>query len=140
MKPEKIIAVRTSKTVYRDGDKMIKVFNEDYKLSDVLREAFNLSLVGETELKAQKFIEVSKIDGKWALVNEYIEGETLEQLIQKNIKAVIVDLDNTLLPWNEVDHSEDMEQWITSMRAHGLGIYLLSNNSSNGSATLATRL
>lgn len=84
MKPEKIIAVRTSKTVYRDGDKMIKVFNEDYKLSDVLREAFNLSLVGETELKVQKFIEVSKIEDKWALVNEYIDGETLEQLMQKN--------------------------------------------------------
>jgi len=84
IKPEKIIAVRTAKTVYRDGDKSIKVFNEDYKLSDVLREAFNLSLVGETALKVQKFIEVTQIDGKWALINEYIEGYTLEYLMQKN--------------------------------------------------------
>lgn len=84
IKPEKIIAVRTSKTVYRDGDKMIKVFNEDYKLSDVLREAFNLSLVCETELKVQKFNEVTQIDGKWALINEYIEGDTLEYLMEKH--------------------------------------------------------
>lgn len=62
------------------------------------------------------------------------------QLIQQNIKAVIVDLDNTLLPWNEENHSEDMEQWITSMRAHGLGIYLLSNNNYNRVAKVAEPL
>lgn len=71
---------------------------------------------------------------------ESIFSVTPEQLIQKNIKAVIVDLDNTLLPWNEVDHSEDMEQWITSMRAHGLGIYLLSNNNYNRVAKVAEPL
>ena len=71
---------------------------------------------------------------------ESIFSVTPEQLIQKNIKAVIVDLDNTLLPWNEVDHSEDMEQWITSMSAHGLGIYLLSNNNYNRVAKVAEPL
>ena len=36
MKLEKVIAVRTSKTVYKDGDRAIKVFDEDYKKSDIL--------------------------------------------------------------------------------------------------------
>jgi len=30
MKLEKVIAVRTDKTVYRDGDKAIKVFSSNY--------------------------------------------------------------------------------------------------------------
>lgn len=65
---------------------------------------------------------------------------TPAQLIQKNIKAVIVDLDNTLLPWNEMNHSVDMEQWITNLRANGLGIYLLSNNNYGRVAKVAEPL
>ncbi len=30
MKLDRVIAVRNSKTIYRDGDKCIKVFNENY--------------------------------------------------------------------------------------------------------------
>ena len=30
MSPEKVIAVRTSKTVYKDGDAAIKVFDENF--------------------------------------------------------------------------------------------------------------
>ena len=41
MKLEKVIAVRTDKTVYRDGQVAIKVFNEDYSTANVL----NLSLI-----------------------------------------------------------------------------------------------
>ena len=31
MELKKVIAVRTAKTVYRDGDKAIKVFGDEYK-------------------------------------------------------------------------------------------------------------
>ena len=41
MKLDKVIAVRTSKTVYKDGDCAIKVFDADYKKSDILNEALN---------------------------------------------------------------------------------------------------
>ena len=40
MNLDRIIAVRTSKTVYRDGDKAIKVFDEDYSKADVLDICF----------------------------------------------------------------------------------------------------
>lgn len=36
-----VIAVRASKTVYRDGDLAIKVFDEGYSKADVLNEALN---------------------------------------------------------------------------------------------------
>lgn len=84
MKLDRIIAVRTSKTVYRDEDKAIKLFNEDYSKSDILNEALNQARVEETGLNIPKVIEVTKIDNKWAIVSEYIEGKTLAQLMQEN--------------------------------------------------------
>jgi aminoglycoside phosphotransferase (APT) family kinase protein len=80
----KTIAVRPKKTIYRDGDRVIKVMNEDYSASDVLYEAFNLSVVQETGFPVQALHEVLKIDGKWALVLDYIEGKTLAELIKEN--------------------------------------------------------
>ena len=84
MRLDRVIAVRTGQTVYRDGDKTIKVFDEDYKKSDVLNEALNQARVEETGLNIPKVIEVSKVDGKWAIVTEYIKGKTLAQLMEEN--------------------------------------------------------
>lgn len=84
MKLDKVIAVRTSKTIYRDGDKCIKVFDEDYSKADVLNEALNQARVEETGLNIPKVIEVTRIDGKWAIVSDYISGKTLAQLMEEN--------------------------------------------------------
>ncbi len=84
MNLDKIIAVRPSKTIYRDGDKTVKVFDADYSKADVLNEALNQARVEETGLNIPKVLEVSKIDGKWAIVSEYITGSTLEELMEKN--------------------------------------------------------
>ena len=50
MKLEKVIAVRTSKTIYRDGQYVIKVFDEGYSKADILNEALNIARVEETGL------------------------------------------------------------------------------------------
>ena len=84
MKLDKVIAVRTDKTVYVDGDKVIKVFNESYSKANVLNEALNQARVEETALNIPGLHEVTKIDGKWAIVLDYIEGKTMEQLMQEN--------------------------------------------------------
>lgn len=84
MKLDRVIAVRTGKTVYRDGDTTVKVFDEDYKKSDVLNEALNQARVEETGLNIPKVIEVTKIEGKWAIATEYIKGKTLSQLMEEN--------------------------------------------------------
>jgi len=83
-KLEKIIAVRTAKTIYRDGDKVIKLMGEEYPAPDVLSEALNLAAVGETALKVPRLVEVTKINGKWAIVWEYVDGTTLDKLMEKN--------------------------------------------------------
>ena len=77
MKLEKVIAVRTAKTVYRDGNRAVKVFDEDYKKSDILNEALNQARAEETGLPVPKLLEVGVVDGKWAIASEYIEGKTI---------------------------------------------------------------
>ena len=47
MNLDRIIAVRTDKTVYRDGDRCLKVFNEDFSKADVLNEALNRTQYSE---------------------------------------------------------------------------------------------
>lgn len=84
MKLEKIIAVRTHKTVYRDGDLAVKLFDEDFSKSDILNEALNQARVEETGLHIPAVVEVSKIDGKWAIISEFIPGKTLDRLMQEN--------------------------------------------------------
>ena len=84
MKTDKVIAVRNTKTVYRDGDKAIKVFDEHYSKADILNEALNQARVEETGLAIPGLLEVTKINGKWAIVMDYIKGKTLAQLMAEN--------------------------------------------------------
>ena len=82
MNLDRVIAVRNNKTIYRDGDRCIKVFGADYSKSDVLNEAVNQARIEETGLNIPKVLEVTMIDGKWAIVSEYIKGKTLAQLME----------------------------------------------------------
>ena len=84
MKLDRVIAVRNNKTIYRDGDKCIKVFNAEYSKSDVLNEALNQARIEETNLNIPKILEVTMVDGKWAIISEFIKGKTLAQLMQEN--------------------------------------------------------
>ena len=84
MNLDRIIAVRNNKTVYRDGDRCLKVFNEGYSKADVLNEALNQARIEETGLNIPKVLEVTVIDGKWTIVSDYIKGKTLAQLMQEN--------------------------------------------------------
>lgn len=83
MQLDRIIAVRNSKTVYCDENKCYKIFNADYSKADVLNEALNQARAEETGLNVPKFLEVTMIDGKWALVCEYIEGKSLSRLMKE---------------------------------------------------------
>ena len=84
MKLDRVIAVRNNKTVYRDGDRCIKVFNAEYSKADVLNEALNHARIEETGLNIPKVLEVTMINGKWAIITEYIKGRTLAQLMEEN--------------------------------------------------------
>lgn len=84
MKLDRVIAVRNNKTIYRDGDRCIKVFNTNYSKADVLNEALNQARIEETGLNIPKVLEITMVEGKWAIVSEYIQGKTMAQLMEEN--------------------------------------------------------
>ena len=84
MKLDKIIAVRTGKTVYKDGGRVIKVFENGYSKADILNEALNQARIEETGLNIPKILGVTTEDGKWAIISEYISGKTLSQLMEES--------------------------------------------------------
>lgn len=79
-----IVAERPNKTVYRDGDRCIKVFSEGFSKADVLNEALNQARVEGIGLNLPAIREVTVVDGKWAIVTDFIEGKTLSQLMKEN--------------------------------------------------------
>ncbi len=81
MKLDQVIAVTNKKTVYRDADKCIRVFDAEYAKSEVFNEALNLTCIEETGLNIPKILEVTGVEDRWAIVTEYIEGKTLAQLM-----------------------------------------------------------
>lgn len=84
MKLDNVIAVRPNKTIYQEGDKKYKVFDENFSKADVLNEALNTARVEETDLNIPKILGVTMVDGKWTIITEYIEGKTLAQLMKEN--------------------------------------------------------
>ena len=82
MKLNNIIAERKTKTIYRDGDACIKVFNHSFSKADILNEALNQARVESVGLNVPKILEVTTVDGKWAIVSEFIEGTTLSHLMR----------------------------------------------------------
>lgn len=84
MKLDRVLAVRNNKTIYRDGDDCVKVFGDDIAKDDVLAEALNQARVEHTGLNIPKIKAVTMIDGKWAIVSEYIKGKTLDRLMAEN--------------------------------------------------------
>ncbi|MBE5816120.1 MAG: YqeG family HAD IIIA-type phosphatase [Clostridiales bacterium] len=51
----------------------------------------------------------------------------IDTLIKRGIKAVVLDIDNTLTPWGEHSVVPHVEAWCIRARQAGLGLYVLSN-------------
>ena len=84
MNKDRVIAVRNNKTLYRDGNTVLKVFDESYSKADVLNEALNQARVEETGLNIPKIQGVTMTDGKWTIMLDYIKGKTLAQLMEQD--------------------------------------------------------
>lgn len=82
---ENPIMERKTKTVYRDNDKTIKLFVENYSKGNILNEALNQARVEEgTSLNIPKLVAVTKVGDRWALVSEHIEGTPLDKLMAEH--------------------------------------------------------
>ena len=89
MKLDNVIYETESKKIYRDGDAAIKVFDENFSKAAVLNEALNQARVEEIGgINIPKIREVTKIDGKWAIVSDFIEGKTMAELMADNPEKI----------------------------------------------------
>lgn len=103
-----LIAQRKNKEIYVDNDKVIKLFVEDHSQSDILNEALNQSRVDEySNLNVPKLVEVRKLENRWAIVSERVEGKTISQMMKEQPEKtdeylnLFVDVQLTILS-NEV--------------------------------------
>jgi HAD superfamily phosphatase (TIGR01668 family) len=52
----------------------------------------------------------------------------VDDLVRRGITALLIDLDNTLVPRNTIDAAPDVRAWMTLVRERGLKICIVSNN------------
>lgn len=84
-----LIAQRKNKEIYVENDKVIKLFVEEHSQSDILNEALNQSRVDEySNLNVPKLIEVRKIENRWAIISERIEGKTISQMMKEQPEKI----------------------------------------------------
>lgn len=65
------------------------------------------------------------------LPNKHVQSVydiTPKFLKEQNKKGIIVDLDNTLVPWNISHATEEVVTWLRAMEAAGLKVTIFSNN------------
>lgn len=79
LKDKKLLVTRPYKVVYQDGDRIIKVFTVEHGKANVFNEALCTARVEESGLYIPPVLEVSQIDGEWALAIQYVAGETLQE-------------------------------------------------------------
>jgi aminoglycoside phosphotransferase len=83
-----VLLERTDKVVLRDKDTVLKIFGPSYKVSLILNEAMNEARAAETGLPVAKVLEVMKLRDHWCIRREWVEGETLADVMAKDKKNI----------------------------------------------------
>lgn len=52
---------------------------------------------------------------------------SIEDLQREGIDTVLLDLDNTLVPWQKRDMTEEVRGWLVALKEAGMKLYLVSN-------------
>lgn len=79
-----ILEQKPNKTVYREGDVIIKEFVPSHPKDAVFSEAYIHSCVESCGLSIPKVLSVIPSNGGWALTMEYVEGKTLAQMMEED--------------------------------------------------------
>ena len=83
MADRQILEEKSYKTVYREGNVIVKAFTPSHPMSDVFNEAYIHACVEDAGVPVPKLLGVSMQDGGWAISMEYVAGKTLEELARE---------------------------------------------------------
>ncbi|AMV61357.1 Hydrolase, HAD subfamily IIIA [Pediococcus damnosus] len=70
---------------------------------------------------------IEKFKPTWQVKRIY--SLTPEELRKAGIKAVLTDLDNTLIAWDNPEGTSELKRWIAEMRTAKIPVVVVSNNS-----------
>lgn len=73
-------------------------------------------------------------------VIEHIAQITPEFLAARGLRGLLLDLDNTLVPYGSYDEAGEMLAWANDLRGAGIRLYLLSNATGQRAAFWLSRL
>lgn len=74
----------------------------------------------ENDVAVEQYIPTFAVDAVYDI--------KVEDLERHGIRAVLVDLDNTLIAWNNPDGTPEMKKWLHDMRDAGIKVVVVSNN------------
>ena len=100
MTTKQFIKNHPGKQLFVSDEGFVKVFGDEYTKAGILNEALNQARVEETD---QNIPKIEVVDGKWAIVMDYISGTTLSELMKANPEKedeyleLFVDLQRTVL-------------------------------------------
>lgn len=80
--------------------------------------------------EVQKVSKIKQIFRKFYPTYKYKSVENIPySLIEKNnIKLIMLDMDNTIINFDEKKYSKEMKEWAIRMRRNGIKLYILSNS------------
>lgn len=64
----------------------------------------------------------------------------IEGLLARGCRHILLDLDNTLVPWNDVEVPESLLKWAGDLKNRGFKCILVSNNGDERTKVVAERL
>ncbi|MBR2797375.1 MAG: aminoglycoside phosphotransferase family protein [Clostridia bacterium] len=88
MAERQILEEKSYKTVYREGNVIVKAFTPSHPMSDVYNEAYIHACVEDAGVPVPKLLGVSMQDGGWAISMEYVAGKTLEELAKEHPERI----------------------------------------------------
>jgi uncharacterized protein len=69
-----------------------------------------------------------------------VEDISTELLAGWGVRGIVLDLDNTIVPWNTSDVSPAARDWVGKLRQAGIGICVLTNNYTRRASAVAHEL
>ncbi|MFE7062836.1 phosphotransferase family protein [Sutcliffiella sp. NPDC057660] len=115
---DKPIATGNTAAIYLQENKAIKIFRDHLPASAPMYEANKQRLAYDLGLRVPKVLEVTRIEGKHALVMEYVKGKTLGQLVMEDRKrteyfmGLSVDIQREIHS-KKIDSLETMKEKLT---------------------------